>query len=202
MKLLTLLLTVFSLTAFDTFVRNGYEIGEKVDDFTLKSVSGDMVSLSDFSDEQGVILVFDCNTCPWSQGYNERIKALHRMYADKGFPVVAVNPNDPSASPGDSFDKMVAYARDKEFPHTYLQDESQEVARAFGATNTPHVFVLDNDNGDFRVAYIGAIDNNPRNGEAATKHYVQDAVDALLNNETPEVNSAKAIGCTIKWKRS
>jgi thiol-disulfide isomerase/thioredoxin len=161
-----------------------------------------MVSLSDYANEKGVILIFDCNTCPFSKGYNERIKALHRMYAEKGFPVVAVNPNDPAASPGDSFDKMVSYAREKDFPHTYLQDESQEVARAFGATNTPHVFVLDNDNGKFKVAYIGAIDNNPKDGAAATKHYVQDAVEALLDGNAPGVTSAKAIGCTIKWKRS
>ena len=199
---LFIILTLLSFASVVNPPRDGYEIGETVDNFTLKSVSGDQISLTDFSDQNGVILIFDCNTCPWSQGYNERIKALHRMYAEKGFPVVAVNPNDPNVSPGDSFDKMVAYAKAKNFPHIYLQDESQEVARAFGATNTPHVFVLDNDGDSFKVAYIGAIDNNPRSGEDATKHYVQDAVNALLKGEDPPVTSAKAIGCSIKWKRS
>ncbi len=182
--------------------RNGYEIGETVEGFTLKSTSGEMISLSDYNSEKGVILIFDCNTCPFSQGYNERIKALHRKYADQGFPVLAINPNDPQVSPGDSFDKMVAYATDKNFPHTYVQDTSQEVTRAFGATNTPHVFVLNNENGSFKVAYIGAIDNNSRDASAATEHYVEDAVEALLNGNEPPVTSAKAIGCSIKWKRS
>ncbi len=199
---LLVLFTALLLVSFNSPERDGYEIGETVENFTLKSVSGEMVSLNDFKNENGVIVVFDCNTCPWSQGYNERIKALHRMYAGKGFPVIAINPNDPGASPGDSFEKMVAYAKEKDFPHTYLQDQSQEVARAFGATNTPHVFVLNNDQGEFKVAYIGAIDNNPRDGAAASKHFVQDAVNALLDGDDPEVTSAKAIGCTIKWKRS
>ncbi len=201
MKLL-LLIPVLFIFSFTATLKNGYEVGDTVNDFKLKSTSGNMVALSDFADQKGVILIFDCNTCPYSQGYNERIKALHVKYADKGFPVVAVNPNDPNVSPGDSYEKMVAYAKAKDFPHTYLQDVTQEVARAFGATNTPHTFVLRNVNGNFQVAYIGAIDNNPRSGKDATKHYVEEAVNAILKGESPEVTSAKAIGCTIKWKRS
>ena len=179
---------------------SGYEVGDIVEPFTLKSVSGEMVSLSDYSGEKGVILIFDCNTCPYSQAYRERIKDLNEMYADKGFPVVAVNPNDPAQQPGDSFDAMVDYAKKHQYKHPYLQDTKQTVARAFGATNTPHVFVLKNEDGKFRVAYIGAIDNNTRDASAADKHYVQDAVDALIQGKVPAENKTKAIGCSIKWK--
>ena len=199
---LILLIPVLFIFSFTPVPDNGYEVGDTVKDFKLKSTSGEMVSLSDYKNEKGVIVIFDCNTCPYSQGYNERIKALHVKYADKGFPVVAINPNDPNVSPGDSYDKMVSYADAKDFPHTYLQDITQEVARSFGATNTPHTFVLKNEGGAFEVAYIGAIDNNPRSGKDASKHYVEEAVNALLEGEAPDVTSAKAIGCTIKWKRS
>lgn len=197
-----LILTILSLFSFVTAPAQGHKIGDVVSNFTLKSTDGKMVSLNDFKDEKGVILIFDCNTCPFSQAYNERIKELHIKYAKQGFPVIAINPNDPNISPGDSFEKMVSYAKKNKFPHYYLQDTEQEVARAFGATNTPHVFVLTNKDDAFKVAYIGAIDNNSKNATAATKHYVQDAVNALLQGDSPEVTSAKAIGCTIKWKRS
>jgi len=179
---------------------SGYQVGDIVEPFELKSVSGEMVSLSDYTDEKGVILIFDCNTCPFSQAYRNRIKDLHAMYAGKGFPVVAVNPNDPSKSPGDSFDKMVDYAKKHQYKHPYLQDTEQTVASAFGASNTPHVFVLNNENGNFRVSYIGAIDNNSRDSAPADKHYVQEAVNALLSGDKPEETKTKAIGCTIKWK--
>ena len=181
---------------------SGYEVGDMVEPFTLKSVTGEMVGLNDYADEKGVILIFDCNTCPYSQAYRERIKELNRIYSDKGYPVVAINPNDPVKSPGDSFTAMVAYAKKHNYKHPYLQDTEQTVTRAFGATNTPHVFVLDNDNGNFRVAYIGAIDNNTRDASAADRHYVQDAVNALLNGNEPAEVKTKAIGCSIKWKSS
>jgi peroxiredoxin len=197
-----LILTILSLFSCTMAPAQGHKVGDVVENFTLKSTNGEMVSLNDYKNEKGVILIFDCNTCPFSQAYNERIKELHSTYAKKGFPVIAINPNDAKVSPGDSFEKMVTYAKENEFPHSYLQDTDQTVARAFGATNTPHVFVLTNENNAFKVAYIGAIDNNSKDASAATKHYVQDAVDALLQGKNPDVTSAKAIGCTIKWKRS
>ena len=179
---------------------NGYEVGDKVSNFTLKNFDGRMVSLSDYKNSKGVILIFDCNTCPYSKAYNDRIIALHSAYAQKGFPVVTINPNDGEQSPGDSFEEMVARAKKKDYQFPYLLDETQEVATAFGATNTPHVFLLQKQGNDFVVAYIGAIDNNSRNGAQADKKYVQDAVDALLNGQSVPVTKTKAVGCGIKWK--
>jgi peroxiredoxin len=181
---------------------NGYEVGDSATDFKLKNVDGKMVSLSDMKDAKGFIVIFDCNTCPYSKAYNERIIGLNNKYAALGYPVVAINPNDPSVSPGDSFEKMVDYAKKKEYNFPYLQDETQEVTRAFGATNTPHVFVLNRTGKDLKVAYIGTIDDNARNASAVTKKYVEEAVDALLARKTVGTAKTKAIGCGIKWKNS
>lgn len=177
-----------------------YDIGEAVAEFRLKNFDGKMVSLSDYRDKKGVIVIFDCNTCPYSKAYNDRIIGLHRKYASHGFPVVTINPNDPEQSPGDSFTHMGRKARSKGYDFPYLFDEDQHVATAFGATNTPHVFVLSRTADAFIVSYIGTIDNNPRNADAAGKRYVEQAVDALLAGEKVTVEKTKAVGCGIKWK--
>lgn len=183
-----------------TSITDGYQVGDKVADFKLKSVHGGMVSLADYHDKKGIIVVFDCNTCPVSKAYNNRIQALHKKYSPKGFPVLAINANDPGRSPGDSFEEMVKYAKDKGYEFDYLVDETQDIGHAFGATNTPHVFVLKNDHNTFKVAYIGAIDNNTRKAEEADKKYVEDAVDALLKGKEIAVPKTKAIGCGIKYR--
>jgi thiol-disulfide isomerase/thioredoxin len=161
-----------------------------------------MIALSDYKSAKGAIVIFDCNTCPYSKAYNDRIIALHKKYAAKGFPVITINANDPQISPGDAYEEMVARAKKKNYDFPYLVDETQTVAKAFGATNTPHVFVLQKTGNDFKVAYIGTIDNNSRNASAATKKYVEDAVDALLGGQSVANPTTKAIGCTIKWKNS
>jgi peroxiredoxin len=179
-----------------------YEIGDEVADFKLKNVDGKMVALSDYTSGKGAIVIFDCNTCPYSKAYNDRIIGLNRKYAGKGFPVIAVNANDPQSSPGDSYDEMVSQAKRKKYDFPYLIDESQAVARSFGATNTPHVFVLQKTGNAFKVAYIGTIDNNSRDASSVTKKYVEEAVDALLAGQSITNPSTKAIGCGIKWKNS
>jgi peroxiredoxin len=187
------------LIAANPLTKN-YGLGDTVADFKLKNVDGKMVALSDYKKSKGVIVIFDCNTCPYSKAYNERIIALNKKYSSQGFPVVTINANDPAMSDGDSFDEMVDLAKRKSYDFPYLVDESQNVARSFGATNTPHVFILKNDNGTFKVAYIGAIDDNPRDASSATKKYVEDAVEALLNNKAISTPKTRAIGCGIKWK--
>jgi peroxiredoxin len=181
-------------------VQPGYEVGDTVSDFKLKSTNGKMVSLNDYKSSTGVIVIFDCNTCPYSKAYNERIIALNKKYASKGFPVLAIQPNDPEISPGDSFDEMVKLAEKKGYEFPYLFDETQSVSKNFGATNTPHVFILKREGSTFKVAYIGAIDDNARNESAVTKKYVEEAVDALLAGKEVPSGKTKAIGCTIKWK--
>jgi peroxiredoxin len=179
-----------------------YEIGDSVTDFKLKNVDGKMVALSDYKSAKGVIVIFDCNTCPYSKAYNDRIQALNKNYASKGFPVIAINANSPEISPGDSFEEMKAVAKKKNYGFPYLIDETQQVAKSFGASNTPHVFVLQHVGNEFKVAYIGAIDNNTRDAAAADKKYVEEAVEALLAGKAIPTEKTKAIGCGIKWKNA
>lgn len=200
MKKIKFPLTLICVVALFSFENPPYEVGDSVADFKLKNVDGQMVSLSDYNDKKGAIVIFDCNTCPYSKAYNGRIIELNDKYASKGFPLITINPNDPEISPGDSFKEMAAQAKKKGYGFPYLQDESQQVARSFGATNTPHVFVLKKDGQNFKVAYIGTIDNNSRDGSAATKKYVEEAVDALLGDKSIATTRTKAIGCGIKWK--
>jgi peroxiredoxin len=179
---------------------SGYQVGDVVSDFKLKGTDGKEIALSDYKEAKGLIVIFDCNTCPYSKAYNDRIISLNTKYASVGFPVIAINANDPAKSPGDSFEEMVSHAKRNHYEFPYLFDESQKVARSFGATNTPHVFVLTHSGSEFKVAYIGAIDNNVRDAGKADKKYVEEAVDALLNGKDVPVIKTKAIGCGIKWK--
>jgi peroxiredoxin len=196
-----LLTTILSLI-FINQISAQYQLGDFVENFSLKNTDGRMVALSDFKNGQGVILIFDCNTCPYSKMYNQRIMALNKQYKAKGFPVITINVNDPVQSPGDSYEEMVKIAKLKNYDFPYLQDETQVVGKAFGATNTPHVFVLKKSEKGFKVAYIGAIDNNSRDEKAASKKYVEEAVNALLDNKAVPTEKTKAIGCGIKYRNS
>ena len=181
-------------------VKKGYDVGDTATDFRLKNVDGKMVSLGDYTDAKGFILVFDCNTCPYSRAYDERVVALSKKYAPQKFPLIAINANDPENSSGDSFDNMVKDAKRKGYDFPYLVDETQTVAKAYGATNTPHVFVLLKSGGNLTVAYIGTIDDNARNPSDVTKKYVENAVDALLEGKPVPTTRTRAVGCGIKWK--
>ena len=202
MKRMFFSMLALMLLAAGAPVKNGYDLGDTVSDFKLKNVDGKMVSLADFKEAKGFIVVFDCNTCPYSQAYNKRIIALNEKYASLGYPLVAINPNDPIVSSGDSYDKNVAYAKDKGYSFPYLTDETQSVTKAYGATNTPHVFILKRSGNDLKVVYVGAIDDSAKNASAVTKKYAEEAIDALLSNKPVPVTKTKAIGCTIKWKNA
>lgn len=194
--LITLLLAFSSLMA----VASGYEIGDKATDFKLRNIDGNWVSLSDYEDAKGFIVIFTCNHCPYAVKYEDRIIGLDKKYKNKGFPVIAINPNDPEVQPEDSFDKMKERAKEKGFTFPYLFDDGQEIYPQYGATKTPHVFLLDKSGSDYIVKYIGTIDDNYQSEKAVETRYVEDAVDALLKGEEPPVTSTKAIGCTIKTK--
>ncbi|QNM86930.1 thioredoxin family protein [Polaribacter pectinis] len=200
LKSILVLLVFISATAF-TFktADSGYKIGDTIEDFTLKNVDEEMISLSDYEEVKGFIIIFTCNTCPYSVANEDRINALYNKYENKGFSVIAINPNDPSVVPDDSFEKMQVRAEEKKFKFPYLLDEGQKVYPKFGATKTPHVYIVTKN--DMKVQYIGAIDNNSRNPEAVTEKYVENAVDALLAGKKIEKTETSAIGCSIKVKR-
>ena len=182
--------------------KGGYSVGDKAMDFNLKNVDGTMVSMAANPTNKGYIVIFTCNTCPYSVAYEDRIIDLHNKYAPKGYPVIAINPNNPEVQPGDSFEAMQVRAEEKNFPFPYVLDVTQEITLAYGATNTPHVYVVEKVNNDYITRYIGAIDNNSRSASEATKKYVEAAVDALLAGDDVSTTSTKAIGCTIKWSKA
>jgi len=195
----TILTSLLALMAV-LFVNAELKPGDDATAFTLKNVDGKSVSLSDYKDQKGVILVFTCNPCPFAKAYEQRIIRLHNTYADKGFPVVAINPNDVNMSPEDSMEKMKARADEQDYPFVYLKDETQEVYKSYGATKTPHIFLLKNDGGKFKVAYVGAIDDNAMEEASVSSRYVESAIAALVSGTRPDPQSTRAIGCTIKSK--
>ncbi|MBN1132919.1 MAG: thioredoxin family protein [Bacteroidales bacterium] len=185
---------------FTVFADAQLKPGDRAVEFNLKNIDGKMVSLSDYSDQKGVIVVFTCNPCPFAKAYENRIIQLHNNFLEKGYPVVAINPNDEEISPEDTFEKMKERAGEKNFPFPYLKDETQAVYKAYGATRTPHIYLLQNDRGTFRVVYIGAIDDNAMDSAAVIQRYVEDAIASLEAGAKPDPEFTKAIGCTIKTK--
>jgi len=175
-----------------------YVVGDRAEDFSLLNVDGRMVSLSDYPNAKGFIVVFTCNHCPYAQLYEQRIIDLHRKFNPKGFPVIAINPNDPSIVPDDSYDEMQRRSREMRYPFVYLFDSTQNFYPKFGASRTPHVFILDK---TLVVRYIGAIDDNPETPSAVRQRYADNAITALLRGERPDPDFTRAIGCTIKRKR-
>jgi peroxiredoxin len=176
------------------------KVGDEAPTFNLKNVDGKMVSLNDYRSQKGVILIFTCNHCPYAKAYEDRIIALDKLYRSKGFPVVAINPNDVSIVPEDSYENMQVRAKEKGFTFPYLYDATQSVANAYGAERTPHVFLLKNTGGKFTVAYIGAIDDNYKDASAVKTKYVENAIEAILAGKNPDPSFTKAIGCTVKRK--
>ncbi len=199
MKIIFLNLSfLFLIILNDSLPGVAYQIGDVATDFSLPNVEGKMVSLSDFADAKGFIVIFTCNTCPYSVAYEDRIIALDNKYSEEGYPVIAINPNDPAAIDGDELSDMKVRAEEKGFTFPYLQDVGQQIYPQYGATKTPHVFVLQKDGTDNIVRYIGAIDDSSRNPKKVKKRYVEQAVDALLDGESPTTTKTKAIGCSIK----
>lgn len=179
----------------------GYEVGDTAADFKLKNIDGKMVSLGDFKKAKGFIVVFTCNHCPYAKKYEDRIVALDKKYKDAGYPVIAINPNDPNVQPEDGFQQMITRAKEKGFTFPYLVDEGQKVYPQYGATKTPHVFILQKEGAKNIVKYIGAIDNNYDDPNDVSEHYVQDAMYALLSGKAVANTKTVAIGCTIKVKK-
>ena len=195
-KTILLLLIAATTAAFSTKLIKGYKVGDTIEDFKLKNIDDKKVSLSDFSDAKGFVIIFTCNKCPYSVANEDRIIALDKKYSPLGFPVIAINPNDPKASRGDSFKDMKVRASEKGFTFPYLFDEGQKVYPKFGATKTPHVYIVSKK--AMKVEYIGAIDNSSRNPGKVTEKYVEDVLDALLAGKKPIKTETRAIGCSIK----
>jgi peroxiredoxin len=173
------------------------EIGQRAPNFTLLGVDGKEHSLSTFKDCKIVVVAFTCNHCPYVQAYEKRLMGIQRDYADKGVQLIAINANDTSGYPEDSFDNMVQRAQQQEFNFPYLRDETQRVAHAYGAEYTPQAFLL---NSRFQVRYIGRIDDNWQHPNKVKTHDLRNAIEAVLARKKVQNPITHAIGCSIKWK--
>ncbi len=202
MKKLNILLAVVAVMVLSAFTitsdTKGYKIGDIATDFKLENVNGKMVSLADYKDAKGYIVIFTCNTCPYAVAYEDRIIALDKKYASKGYPVIAIMPNNTDIKPDDNMDAMKVRAKSKGFTYPYLLDKGQKIYPQYGATKTPHVYLLQKTKKGNEVKYIGAIDDNYQDAEAVNTKYVENAVDALLTGKEIKEKETRAIGCTIK----
>ncbi|RYF98733.1 MAG: thioredoxin family protein [Chitinophagaceae bacterium] len=198
-KLLIAFLAVISISA--SAQTEGYKVGDVATDFSLKNIDGKNVSLADYKDAKGYIVVFTCNTCPYAVAYQDRVLALNKEYAAKGYPVIAINTNDPVASPGDSYDKMQVRAKEKGFDFPYLMDPDHVITKRFGASKTPHTFILQKTATGNVVEYIGAIDDDTEGTNIGSK-YAEMALNSLMSGKKPGTTFTKAVGCTIKWKKA
>lgn len=195
---LLVLVTVFIAAGFTTDAPTPYKIGDKATDFKLKSVDGKMYGMSDYKDAKGFIVVFTCNHCPFAVKYEDRINNLAKKYKSKGYVLLAINPNDPAVQAEDSFELMKVRAKEKGFAFPYLFDEGQKIYPQYGATKTPHVFLLDKNR---IVKYIGAIDDNVDSAADVKEKYLENAIAALESGKIPSPETTKAIGCSIKAKK-
>lgn len=177
----------------------GIRIGDQAPNFALKGTDGKIHSLEEFGSKKLLVVIFTCNHCPYAQAYQDRIKAIQEDYAEHGVQVVAINPNDSTGYPEDSFAKMVERAKQARFNFPYLRDESQQVAKAYGAEVTPDVFVFD---ANRRLRYRGRIDDNWEEQDSVTISDARNAIEELLAGREVTRPTARAIGCSIKWKRS
>ncbi len=197
------LVAILALFAFVTVnaQKKGYNIGDAASDFKLKNIDGKMVSMTDYKNAKGFIVVFTSNHCPFAVAYEDRIIALHNKYAKLGYPVIAINPNDPVAQPQDSYELMQKRAKEKSLPYVYLFDDGQKVHPLYGATKTPEVYLLNKENSKLVVRYHGTIDDNYKEANKVSVRYVADAIDALIANKPITTTTTVAIGCTIKYKK-
>jgi peroxiredoxin len=173
------------------------KIGDPAPPFSLPGTDAHTHTLDGLSGKPVLVVVFSCNHCPYVQAYEDRLVAIQCDYAARGVQVIAINSNDDANYPEDSFEQMVARAQAKGFNFLYLRDASQAVARTYGATHTPQLFVFDRARS---LRYTGKIDDNWQNPKAVTRQYLRDAIDALLADRAPAESQTHAIGCTIKWK--
>jgi peroxiredoxin len=203
MKKITTIVAAAALMLFAAFTEGGYKVGDKAADFKLKNVDNKMVAMADYKDAKGIIVVFTCNHCPFAKKYESRIMDLDKKMKPKGFPVVAISPNDPTVEPDDSFENMQKRAKEKGYSFPYLMDETQNVAKEYGATKTPHVYLLEKQkDATYIVKYIGAIDDNSDDASAVKEKYVENAINNILAGKPVTPDNTKAIGCGIKWKKS
>ena len=176
------------------------DLGSKIplEDIKMLDISGKKISLDNVKGENGLLVIFSCNTCPWVIKWEDRYVELAEKYKPKGIGVIAINSNETTFKSSDSMDKMKEHAKDNNYNFYYAMDEGSKLAREFGASKTPHVFLFDKND---KLVYRGAVDDNAKKARKVKKPYVADAIDAMLVGNDIKYASTKALGCGIKFKK-
>lgn len=196
MKIVSVIFLVFY------FLITGFTGGENtIEDFQLKNIDGKILSLKDFPEAKGFIIVFTSNGCPFAKLYPQRMNEMNLKYMPLGVPLLAINSTDTLQFEENSFTEMVKTSKEGNYNFPYLSDAEQLAAKNFGAKKTPHAFVIWKENGRWAVKYNGAIDDNAAHSELVQNKYVESAVDELLKGVEVKVKETKSIGCSIIYKK-
>ena len=191
---------ILSIMTGITFLIGGeLEIGSAMPlmDHQLADISGNTMTLADAKGDAGTLVVFSCNTCPWVIRWEDRYVSLANTYAPKGLGMIAVNSNATRFGGEDSLEEMLEHAKNNGYNFPYAQDPESKLASAFGATKTPHIYLFD---GDDKLVYRGAIDDNAKNAKKVDEPFLANAIDALLAGNPISPQTTKALGCSIKFK--
>ncbi|KAB7731935.1 redoxin domain-containing protein [Rudanella paleaurantiibacter] len=198
--LLASIVAALGVAQAQTSVGKGYAVGDAVTDFQVRNMDNKLISLADYRSQAGVVVVFMANHCPFAKAYEDRLMAIHGRFAAQGYPVLAIQTSDPAIYPEDAFEVVQTRARERSFSFVYTLDETQSVARSFGATRTPQVFLLKRVANGFVVQYIGAIDDNPQDAAGVQKRYLEEALVSLVAGRPVPTPATRPIGCAVKWK--
>jgi peroxiredoxin len=173
------------------------QIGERAPDFRLPATDGKTYALNDFEKDPVLVIFFTCNHCPYVIGSDESTRQTAEKFSPRGVRFVAINSNSRNTYAEDDFPHMVKRMREEKFPWIYLHDESQEVARAYGALRTPHFYVFDRDR---RLIYTGRAVDNPRQAERSKTHDLDRALEEHLSGKPITMPMTNPIGCNVKWE--
>ena len=173
------------------------QIGEEAPEFTLPATGGETYSLHDFDESRGLVIFFTCNHCPYVKGSDELTRKTAEEFLPQGLSFIAINSNSKETYPEDSFEKMVERMQEHQFPWVYLYDETQQVARAYGALRTPHFFVFDQER---RLIYTGRGVDHPRNAEKVQTNDLKRVLEEFVSGGEISTAVTNPIGCNVKWK--
>jgi len=184
---------------FTFLIAGELEIGSTMPlkDLELADISGKNITLATAKGDAGTLVVFSCNTCPWVIRWEDRYVSLANTYVQKGIGMIAVNSNAARFGGEDSLEEMLEHAKNNEYNFPYAQDPGSELASAFGATKTPHIYLFDDED---KLVYRGAIDDNAKNAKDVDEPFLANAIDALLAGNPIKPQTTKALGCSIKFK--
>ena len=175
------------------------QIGEqaKFTDVKMESATGKSVSLNDLKAENGLVVIFSCNTCPYVMAWEDRYNAINSWAKSNKVGLAVLNSNHQKRDGDDSLEAMKKHASEKGYQFPYLLDSESLIANAIGAQTTPHVFVFDK---NFKLVYKGTIDDNYKDAAAVQHNYLKDAVQSLSSGKSPAIAETKPMGCGIKRK--